>query len=45
MIVDALKNVIYCVSLHGPGAELEGDVQTHTSRPGAFGAEQRPGGG
>ena len=41
MIFDALSNAAYRVSLHGPGAELEEGVQT--PRPGAFGAEDRPG--
>ena len=28
MILDALSNATYCVSLHGPGVELDGGVQT-----------------
>ena len=45
MICAALSNAAYRVSLHGPGAELKGSVQTHP-RPGAlgaFGAQQRSG--
>ena len=26
MIIDALSNAAYCVSLRGPGAEIEGGV-------------------
>ena len=46
MIFYALSNAAYCVSLHGPGVELEaGCSNTFPSppRPGAFGAEHRPG--
>ena len=46
MIFGALSNAAYCVSLHGPGAELGvGEVFKHPPRPGVFGAEQRPGAG
>ena len=44
MNFDALPNAAYRVSLHGPGAELQG-VFKHPPRPGAFGAEQRPSAG
>ena len=40
----ALLNAAYRVSLHGPGAELEGGGSI-TARPDAFGAEQRLGAG
>ena len=40
---DALSNAVCRVSLHGPWAELDGGVCSNTPRPGAFGAEQRPG--
>ena len=52
MIVDALSIAAYRVSLHGPGAELEGlfkytyahlHTHTHTNGPCAFGAEHRRG--
>ena len=42
MILDALLNAAYHVSLHGPGATLEGDVHP-PPRPVVFGAEHRPG--
>ena len=42
MIIDALSNAAYRVSLHGPWAELEAGVQP-PPRPGAFGVKQRPG--
>ena len=41
MTFGALSNAASPVSLHGPGAELEG-VFKHP-RPGASGAEHRPG--
>ena len=41
MIVDALSNAAYRVSLYGPGAELEGRGSNTPLRPGVFGAEQR----
>ena len=44
MIFHALLNAAYRMSLHGPGAELEG-VGAQTPRPVAFGAEHRPGAG
>ena len=38
----ALSNVASRMSLNGPGAKLEGGG-SNTPRPGAFGAEERPG--
>ena len=42
IIFDALSNAAYCVSLRGPGAELD---QTPPSPPGAEVAEHQPGAG
>ena len=40
MVFGALSNAAYLVSLHGPGAELDGGVFRHP-----LGAEHRPGAG
>ena len=42
MIFGALSNAAYRVSLYGPKSELGEGVLKHP-RPGAFGAEHRPG--
>ena len=45
MTFDAISNAAYRVSPHGSGVELEGGGVFKHPRPGAFGAEQRPGAG